>query len=249
MLAAADPGGRHLPRLLDQAVPQLRRQRASARAACSTASRPGSPSPRRPPGPGSAGSAASTRSSPTASTSTPPPTGLKTPGEELKILFVGRPEERKGLPILLTAFNALVEHVPSRLTVIGAEEEDVKRWLADPELLRSIDVRGRVSEEELWAELHAADVLCAPSLSGRELRHGPDRGLRRRHPGDRLRDRRLQRRRHRRRRRPAGPARRPAAPRRGAAARRTTSRSGSPRWAPPPATAPNATPGRGSPTR
>ena len=56
--------------------------------------------------------------------------------------------------------------MPSRLTVIGAEEEDVKRWLPDPELLRSIDVRGRVSEEELWAELHAADVLCAPSLSG-----------------------------------------------------------------------------------
>jgi phosphatidylinositol alpha-mannosyltransferase len=95
-----------------------------------------------------------------------PPTGLATPSEELRILFVGRPEERKGLPILLTAFNALVEHVPSRLTVIGASEEDVRRWLADPELLGSIDVRGRVSGEELWAELHAADVLCAPSLSG-----------------------------------------------------------------------------------
>jgi phosphatidyl-myo-inositol alpha-mannosyltransferase len=95
-----------------------------------------------------------------------PPNGLKTPGEELKILFIGRPEERKGLPVLLTAFGALVEHVPSRLTVIGAEEEDIKGWLPDPELLKSIDVRGRVSEEELWAELHSADVLCAPSLSG-----------------------------------------------------------------------------------
>jgi phosphatidyl-myo-inositol alpha-mannosyltransferase len=95
-----------------------------------------------------------------------PPVGPATSSEELRILFVGRPEERKGLPVLLTAFNALVEHVPSRLTVIGADEEDVSRWLADPELLGSIDVRGRVSEEELWAELHAADVLCAPSLSG-----------------------------------------------------------------------------------
>jgi phosphatidylinositol alpha-mannosyltransferase len=94
------------------------------------------------------------------------PVALKTPGEELKILFVGRPEERKGLPILLTAFNALVEHVPSKLTVIGAEEDDVRRWLADPELLGSIDVRGRVSQEELWAQLADADVLCAPSLSG-----------------------------------------------------------------------------------
>ena len=54
---------------------------------------------------------------------------------------------------------------------------------------------------------------------GRELRHGPHRGLRRRHAGDRLRDRRLQRRGDRRRRRGPRPARRPPAPRRGAAAR------------------------------
>jgi len=85
---------------------------------------------------------------------------------ELRILFVGRPEERKGLPILLTAFGALVEHVPCRLTVIGAEREDVLRYLADPELLSAIDVRGRVSGQDLWTELHGADVLCAPSLSG-----------------------------------------------------------------------------------
>lgn len=87
-------------------------------------------------------------------------------GGDLKILFVGRPEERKGLPILLTAFNALVEHVPCRLTVIGAEREDVLRYVADPDLLRWMDIRGRVSGENLWRELHRADVLCAPSLSG-----------------------------------------------------------------------------------
>ncbi|HEX2392555.1 MAG TPA: lysylphosphatidylglycerol synthase domain-containing protein, partial [Solirubrobacterales bacterium] len=87
-------------------------------------------------------------------------------GPELKILFVGRPEERKGLPILLTAFGALVEHVPCRLTVIGAEREDVLRYIADPDLLRWIDVRGRVSGGDLWTALHRADVLCAPSLSG-----------------------------------------------------------------------------------
>ncbi len=94
------------------------------------------------------------------------PSAPAAPAGELRILFVGRPEERKGLPVLLTAFGALVEHVPCRLTVIGAEREDVLRYLADPELLRSIDIRGRVSGDSLWAELHGADVLCAPSLSG-----------------------------------------------------------------------------------
>ena len=94
------------------------------------------------------------------------PKGPKPAGEELRILFVGRPEERKGLPVLLTAFSALIEHVPSRLTVIGAERDDVLRYLADPEAMKSIDVRGRVSGEALHRALHEADVLCAPSLSG-----------------------------------------------------------------------------------
>ncbi len=90
----------------------------------------------------------------------------KPAGSELRILFVGRSEERKGLPILLTAFNALVEHVPCRLTVIGADREEVLRYIADPELLQWVDIRGRVSREDLWVELHRADLLCAPSLSG-----------------------------------------------------------------------------------
>jgi phosphatidylinositol alpha-mannosyltransferase len=94
------------------------------------------------------------------------PSVPKPPSGELRVLFVGRPEERKGLPVLLTAFEALVEHVPSRLTVIGAEREDVLRYLADPETMRWIDVHGRVSGENLWTALHEADLLCAPSLSG-----------------------------------------------------------------------------------
>ncbi|HEX2391293.1 MAG TPA: glycosyltransferase family 4 protein, partial [Solirubrobacterales bacterium] len=94
------------------------------------------------------------------------PSGPKPPSDELRILFVGRPEERKGLPVLLTAFSALVEHVPTRLTVIGAEREDVARYLADTELVDAIDARGRVSGDALWTALHQADVLCAPSLSG-----------------------------------------------------------------------------------
>jgi phosphatidyl-myo-inositol alpha-mannosyltransferase len=94
------------------------------------------------------------------------PNGVKEPSEELRLLFVGRAEERKGLPVLLSAFEALVEHVPSRLTVIGAEPEELSRRVADPELLSHIDVLGKVSDSVLWRHLGEADVLCAPSLAG-----------------------------------------------------------------------------------
>ena len=56
--------------------------------------------------------------------------------------------------------------MPARLTVIGAEPDDVRRYVADPRL-RVADRRlGRVDGEELWRQLHEADVLCAPSLAG-----------------------------------------------------------------------------------
>lgn len=94
------------------------------------------------------------------------PQGPKPASERFELLFVGRPEERKGLPVLLAAFQALIEHVPARLTVIGVEREDVHRYLADPEAEAHVDARGRVSERELWRGLHEADLLCAPSLAG-----------------------------------------------------------------------------------
>ena len=78
----------------------------------------------------------------------------------------GRAEERKGLPVLLSAFEALVEHVPSRLTVVGADREEVFRMVADPEVAARIDVLGKVSDGVLWRHLGEADVLCAPSLAG-----------------------------------------------------------------------------------
>jgi len=82
------------------------------------------------------------------------------------VLFIGRPEERKGLPVLLQAFEGLVEHVPARLTVIGATHDDVKGYLSDPAAEESIDALGTIGGSELWRRLHDADVLCAPSLAG-----------------------------------------------------------------------------------
>ncbi|MCO5315335.1 MAG: lysylphosphatidylglycerol synthase domain-containing protein [Solirubrobacterales bacterium] len=89
-----------------------------------------------------------------------------TDADHLRALFVGRPDERKGLPVLLRAFDALVDHVPARLAVVGADPEDVRRILAHPELEQHLDLHGRVTEPELWRHLAEADVLCAPSLSG-----------------------------------------------------------------------------------
>jgi phosphatidylinositol alpha-mannosyltransferase len=97
---------------------------------------------------------------------TAPPPRPDRDSDELQVLFVGRAEERKGLPILLTAFEALVEHVPSRLTVVGVDEADVARYVSDPAALDRIDALGRVDGTELWARLAAADVLAAPSLAG-----------------------------------------------------------------------------------
>jgi phosphatidylinositol alpha-mannosyltransferase len=82
----------------------------------------------------------------------------------LRLLFVGRAEERKGLPVLLRAFEALRSAgVDARLTVAGAAAEEVDPLLLDPE---GVEVAGRVSDEEKWRLLGEADLLCAPSLGG-----------------------------------------------------------------------------------
>ena len=82
----------------------------------------------------------------------------------LELLFVGRAEERKGLPVLLRAFEALRSAgVPARLTVAGATREEVDPLLLDAEGVR---VAGRVTDDEKWRLLGEADILCAPSLGG-----------------------------------------------------------------------------------
>jgi phosphatidylinositol alpha-mannosyltransferase len=84
-------------------------------------------------------------------------------GEELRILFIGQAVERKGLPVLLRAFEALREHVPATLTLVGAGPAEVAHMMLDD---RGVQVLGKVSEERKLAELERADVLCAPSLHG-----------------------------------------------------------------------------------
>ena len=86
------------------------------------------------------------------------------PHDELRIVFVGRAEERKGLPVLLRAFEALRGvGVPARLTVAGPTAEEVEPLLLDPE---GIEIAGQVDDAHKWRLLGAADLLCAPSLGG-----------------------------------------------------------------------------------
>ena len=56
------------------------------------------------------------------------PVGEKPPSEDFRILFVGRADDRKGLPVLLSAFSGLREHVPARLELIGASTEAVEPY-------------------------------------------------------------------------------------------------------------------------
>ena len=85
------------------------------------------------------------------------------PQRQLRILFIGQAVERKGLPVLLHAFEALREHVPATLTLVGARAEEVAHMMLDDRGVRAL---GKVSEEHKLAELARADVLCAPSLHG-----------------------------------------------------------------------------------
>jgi phosphatidylinositol alpha-mannosyltransferase len=81
----------------------------------------------------------------------------------LRILFVGQAVERKGLSVLLRAFEALRDHVSATLTLVGASAEEVAHMTLDDCAIHAL---GKVTEERKLAELACADVLCAPSLGG-----------------------------------------------------------------------------------
>ena len=86
-----------------------------------------------------------------------------TPGRPLRVAFIGQAVERKGLPVLLRAFEALREHVPASLDVVGVSAEELAPLMLDP---RDVFAHGKCSDEEKTAVLAGADVLCAPSLGG-----------------------------------------------------------------------------------
>ncbi len=93
----------------------------------------------------------------------PVPAEPRAPEQPLRILFIGQAVERKGLPVLLKAFEALREQVPATLTLVGAAAQEVSPMALDA---RGVCALGKVSEQRKQAELERAEVLCAPSLGG-----------------------------------------------------------------------------------
>jgi phosphatidylinositol alpha-mannosyltransferase len=83
--------------------------------------------------------------------------------DPLRIAFVGQSVERKGLPVLLRAFEALREHIPATLHVVGVDAEQLAPLMLDG---RDVVAYGKCSDEEKLRVLAEADVLCAPSLGG-----------------------------------------------------------------------------------
>ena len=83
---------------------------------------------------------------------------------KLNVLFVGRPEKRKGLGHLLPAF-AMVrkKRKDVRLIVVGAGKFDRYKRMARSLRLEDVEFRGYVSNEELPRYHRSAHVFCAPN--------------------------------------------------------------------------------------
>jgi phosphatidylinositol alpha-mannosyltransferase len=88
-------------------------------------------------------------------------------GRSGNVVFIGRNEPRKGLPVLLRAWPRVHSATGARLRLVGADPLSV-RWLARRQgfSLEGVILLGSLSEDDLTAELLEASLLAAPSLGG-----------------------------------------------------------------------------------
>jgi phosphatidylinositol alpha-mannosyltransferase len=98
------------------------------------------------------------------------PNGVEMPGavdpggRENRIVFLGRHDPRKGLPVMLRAWPRL-RRSGLRLRVIGADPLAVRLLLTRLRLPENgIDILGYVDDDHLTEELSVAKLLVAPSL-------------------------------------------------------------------------------------
>jgi phosphatidylinositol alpha-mannosyltransferase len=87
--------------------------------------------------------------------------------DEVRVLFVGRNDPRKGLAVLLRAMDRLP---PMRLDLVGVDRDELETLAAEVlpgrPVRPTIHAHGRVPEQQRSEMLDAADIMCAPSLEG-----------------------------------------------------------------------------------
>jgi phosphatidyl-myo-inositol alpha-mannosyltransferase len=91
------------------------------------------------------------------------PPFARAPGAPPTIFFCGRHEERKGLRVLIEAFAELGTDAELWIASSGPDTARLKQLTARNARIRWL---GRITDDEKFARLAAADVFCAPSLGG-----------------------------------------------------------------------------------
>ena len=88
-------------------------------------------------------------------------------GRSHRVIFAGRQEPRKGLPVLLRAWPDIHRETGATLRIAGADPLAVRLLLHRLHVPEDgIEILGFLSQEDLTAELLSAKALVAPSLGG-----------------------------------------------------------------------------------
>jgi phosphatidyl-myo-inositol alpha-mannosyltransferase len=86
-------------------------------------------------------------------------------GREHRVVFVGRQEQRKGLPVLLRAWATVHERTGARLRVVGADPLAVRFLMRRLQITdEGVDVLGVLTTEARDAEIASAKLLAAPAI-------------------------------------------------------------------------------------
>jgi phosphatidylinositol alpha-mannosyltransferase len=90
------------------------------------------------------------------------------PGEGGAIGFLGRMDEsRKGLSVLLKAFEILAAERPGlRLLIAGPGDDDEQGQKLPPAIRNRALFLGEVTEEDKVRVLHSVDIFCSPNTGG-----------------------------------------------------------------------------------